>query len=739
MSINYINEILNTLIESCKYITIINYDSYILDNTIYCYIFFNNNKVNIKIITNFKCYFYIDSNIDKKYLNYVNKFNIDSIFSEITIKNIIDNFNNMINSYNISYTEIHDQYNLYNKINNIKNKCSINYDKYKEIFNNILEKNNTKLKFSKNINLIINDIKYVNYNSTYDHYILIDYENPYKLTVRLKFNSNTNIGKILNKIYDIYKYDYIEFVILLNHTHPYIPPIISYNKPHITTELFIGLLNINILKLQYWTDIISLDYIITNIANKFEEYYKYIIINTDLNNNDIAFDIYDYNIRKLSYITKNYDKIINCDIDIKLLEINNTCYKNGVGYNSGKLNSNTLYESNNKRKDEQLLIILIDIYTFININCHINYKICNILSSYILQQLNSMNLLEIINNIELYSIIFNILELIIDNTLIEFDILLIISKYINNIYKDIKNIINSTKCDNNIIKIYNIIKKYHILQKINTKQIIKTNIVSDDIKINYCTIMKSLQFLTYDIDENHKFFNMINNTLNKASLIRIISEISSFKTNLPLNWDSTIWVRFPKNNYNIFTFLISGPKKTPYENGLFEFHAHFSEDYPKSVPKVFLNTTGNGTVRFNPNLYNNGTVCLSLLGTWAGNENETWNPITSTFLQIMISIQSFILIEEPYFNEPGYENKIDTEYGISASKLYNNNIYPNTIDYCMINMINNPPHGFKETVDNHFKLKKTEIINNLYEWNKKCQPINIENKIKKLELLLNKY
>ena len=27
-------------------------------------------------------------------------------------------------------------------------------------------------------------------------------------------------------------------------------------------------------------------------------------------------------------------------------------------------------------------------------------------------------------------------------------------------------------------------------------------------------------------------------------------------------------------------------------------------------------TTGAGTIRFNPNLYSNGTVCLSLLGTW---------------------------------------------------------------------------------------------------------------------------
>lgn len=42
-------------------------------------------------------------------------------------------------------------------------------------------------------------------------------------------------------------------------------------------------------------------------------------------------------------------------------------------------------------------------------------------------------------------------------------------------------------------------------------------------------------------------------------------------------------------------------------------------------------TTGGGSVRFNPNLYNCGKVCLSLLGTWSG---PSWDPTTSTILQV---------------------------------------------------------------------------------------------------------
>ena len=74
--------------------------------------------------------------------------------------------------------------------------------------------------------------------------------------------------------------------------------------------------------------------------------------------------------------------------------------------------------------------------------------------------------------------------------------------------------------------------------------------------------------------------------------------------------------------------------------------------YPSKPPAVQLMTTGAGSVRFNPNLYDTGKVCLSLLGTWSG---PGWDPKVSTLLQVLVSIQSLILVPDPYFNEPGYE------------------------------------------------------------------------------------
>lgn len=64
--------------------------------------------------------------------------------------------------------------------------------------------------------------------------------------------------------------------------------------------------------------------------------------------------------------------------------------------------------------------------------------------------------------------------------------------------------------------------------------------------------------------------------------------------------------------------MIAGPEGTPYAGGLFEFDCFLPLEYPHKPPQVHLRTTGGGSVRFNPNLYNNGKVCLSLLGTWPG-------------------------------------------------------------------------------------------------------------------------
>lgn len=99
------------------------------------------------------------------------------------------------------------------------------------------------------------------------------------------------------------------------------------------------------------------------------------------------------------------------------------------------------------------------------------------------------------------------------------------------------------------------------------------------------------------------------------------------------------------------TTLITGPAGTPYENGFYFFDVQFSDNYPLAPPHLQF-MTGDGRVRFNPNLYVEGKVCLSILGTWAG---PSWTS-SCTLRTVLMSVQS-LLNEHPIQNEPGMENE----------------------------------------------------------------------------------
>lgn len=90
---------------------------------------------------------------------------------------------------------------------------------------------------------------------------------------------------------------------------------------------------------------------------------------------------------------------------------------------------------------------------------------------------------------------------------------------------------------------------------------------------------------------------------------------------------------------------------------------------------INFETTGHHTVRFNPNLYNDGKVCLSVLNTWHGRPEEKWNPQTSSFLQVLVSIQSLILVPEPYFNEPGKVHITQNDTNETFHKLCFENMF----------------------------------------------------------------
>ena len=249
----------------------------------------------------------------------------------------------------------------------------------------------------------------------------------------------------------------------------------------------------------------------------------------------------------------------------------------------------------------------------------------------------------------------------------------------------------------------------------------KTITIKSNLTINekYMEMMKPLQFGQVDIFKNSRFYHADmakSSHPNIKTIQRLIQEIPSLKNNLPLSWSSTIFVRCDPNKINCLKYIIVGPEKTPYMNGMFEFDVFFPDGYPVDPPKVQLYTTGNGVVRFNPNLYNSGKVCLSLLGTWSGKGGETWNKDSSTFLQVLVSIQSLIMVDDPYFNEPGWERQMHTASGRRSNFEYSDNIRLQTMVWAIHNQIINPVPGFEEVIKKHFKMKKDEILNTVDKW-----------------------
>jgi ubiquitin-protein ligase len=93
--------------------------------------------------------------------------------------------------------------------------------------------------------------------------------------------------------------------------------------------------------------------------------------------------------------------------------------------------------------------------------------------------------------------------------------------------------------------------------------------------------------------------------------------------------------------------MIVGPSDTPYFGGFYFFEFTYPADYPHSPPKVKYCTNGNG-IRFNPNLYTCGKVCVSLLNTWRGDQWTSCQSISTVLLTLCT-----LLCSDPLLNEPG--------------------------------------------------------------------------------------
>ena len=195
--------------------------------------------------------------------------------------------------------------------------------------------------------------------------------------------------------------------------------------------------------------------------------------------------------------------------------------------------------------------------------------------------------------------------------------------------------------------------------------------------------------------------------MNKSALMRIMNDIVDFNENKP----EGIYLYFDKKNIKTQFALIMGPDETPYFGGYFFFEIIYPDEYPKNSPKVRLLTTDKD-VRFNPNLYEDGKVCLSILGTWAG---PSWTPVMNIRL-VLDSIRS-LMGHFPVKNEPGLEN-IKPDDIISME--YNQYLIYNTYRVAIIDVLNNKfasvSDFFKNEIGTEIIKNHTKLLDNLLSY-----------------------
>ena len=149
-----------------------------------------------------------------------------------------------------------------------------------------------------------------------------------------------------------------------------------------------------------------------------------------------------------------------------------------------------------------------------------------------------------------------------------------------------------------------------------------------------------------------------------------------------------VFIHFDDSDINQMIVMIRG-QEGPYEFCQFLFHIRFSDDYPMSPPIVKF-CSSDGRTRLNPNLYIEGKVCLSILGTWQG---DPWTSVM-TIKTVILSIMALVMTREPLRNEPGMESS-----PVDKIEIYNQIVEYASLNI-LLNQINHPSEMFAPLLKN---------------------------------------
>ena len=188
------------------------------------------------------------------------------------------------------------------------------------------------------------------------------------------------------------------------------------------------------------------------------------------------------------------------------------------------------------------------------------------------------------------------------------------------------------------------------------------------------------------------------------STTRLLKDVVNIMKS-PLVSDGIYYVHSETNIYEGYAMII-GPSDTSYADGFYFFKFVYPKDYPFSPPQLKY-CTNDGMTRFNPNLYKNGKVCVSVLNTWHGPQWTSCQSIRSVLLTLIT-----LFIDNPLLNEPGF--RVDNK----QCKPYRDIIeYMNykTAIHGMITQKFIPPEfiGFYPLIKSHISENKDVIFERL--------------------------
>jgi ubiquitin-conjugating enzyme E2 Z len=163
---------------------------------------------------------------------------------------------------------------------------------------------------------------------------------------------------------------------------------------------------------------------------------------------------------------------------------------------------------------------------------------------------------------------------------------------------------------------------------------------------------------------------MIEATMASRRLPREIARLSDLS-------GQGIYYKQDENSLHKGLAMILGPQDSVYANCFLFFKFEFPHDYPFNPPKIeFL--TNDGATRFHPNLYTDGKVCLSILGTFAG---PGWQS-TMSLSMVLLSLKA-LLDTNPLRHEPGYENiSLSHKYALEYKEYVHHQIIKTAILEC---------------------------------------------------------